>query len=334
VKAAVRACCWPDRAAITLLHVLEPPTAWGEVRPFDVYEQISRDATKSLTDWTQELAAKVSVPVREQIRVGRAGAQLLAAVDEDLPIVMELAGLIEQLASDEDVHVAVFESANPDYFLSHAELRLLQHVRDTGGYDGPGMPAYSALLERVRSLPIATIARVAGRARGGGAELMLAMDMSFGAIGRAYLSQMEIALGILPGGGGAPYLARRIGRARAMEICLGGGDLSAIEAERYGYLNRALPADQLGPFVDELAYRIASYPRRAIALNKAAVNLVEAGREAELVASGAWFAELVKAPEFDRRVAAFLGQSGQTAAGELASFAGWAERLSERPDAA
>lgn len=245
----------------------------------------------------------------------------------DMALAMELARLTEQLAHDDDVHAAVFDSANPDYFLSHADLRLLQHIRDTGGYDGGGLPAYSALLERVRGLPIATIARLDGRARGGGAELVLAMDMSFGAIDRAYLSQMEIALGMLPGGGGAPYLARRIGRARAMEICLGGGDLSALEAERYGYLNRALPAAELGPFVDELAYRIASYPRRAIALNKAAVNVVEAGREAELVASGAWFAELVKAPEFDRRVARFLAQGGETAAGERPDFATWAERL-------
>ncbi len=82
----------PDRAAVTLLHVLEPPTAWGEVRPFDVYEQISSHATKALKDWTQDLAAKLTAPVRQQVRVGRAGAQLLAAVDDDPTIDLVVMG--------------------------------------------------------------------------------------------------------------------------------------------------------------------------------------------------------------------------------------------------
>lgn len=245
----------------------------------------------------------------------------------DLPLAMELARLAEQLEHDEDVRVALFQSANPEFFLSHADLRLLQQVRDSGGYDRDEMPFYCGLLERFRNMPVACIARVEGRARGGGAEFVLAMDMSFGAVGRAFLSQMEIVLGILPGGGGAQFLARKIGRSRAMEICLGGGDFSALEAERYGYINRALPDGELGPYVDELAYRIASYSRRSIQLNKQAVNMVEAGRSPELITANTWFAELVKAPEFDRRVERFLDAGGQTPRGEFANFAEWAEKL-------
>ena len=245
----------------------------------------------------------------------------------DLAMVMELARLTEQLEQDEEVRVAVFDSKNPDYFLSHADLPLLQRVRDTGAYDRDEMPFYCALLERLRTLPIATIARVEGRARGGGAEFVLALDMSFAAIGRASLSQMEIVLGILPGGGGAQYLARKIGRSRAMEICLGGGDIPAVDAERYGYVNRALPADQIGSFVDELAYRIASYSRRSITLNKAAVNLHEAGRGSEFITNNKWFAELVKSSSFDQRVARFIDGGGQTKAGELSDFAEWAQKL-------
>jgi enoyl-CoA hydratase/carnithine racemase len=245
----------------------------------------------------------------------------------DLPMAMELSQLADRLERDDAVRVIVFRSANPEYFLSHADMRLLQQVRDSGGYDGDELPFYSALLERFRNMPIACIAQVEGRARGGGAEFVLAMDMSFAAVGRAFLSQMEIALGILPGGGGAQYLSRKVGRSRAMEICLGGGDFSALDAERYGYVNRALPAEELGPFVEELACRIASYPRRAIALNKAAVGQVEAGRLPELVTSSAWFAELVKAPEFDARVGRFLDAGGQTRNGELPNFSEWAGRL-------
>lgn len=246
----------------------------------------------------------------------------------DLPMTMDLARLCELLTGDDTVRVAVFQSSNRDYFLSHADLGLLQKARDEGLYDGDGVPFYSGLLERFRKMPKATVARLEGRARGGGAEFALALDMSFAAIGRATLSQMEIALGMLPGGGGARYLASRVGRARALEICLGGADLSAEEAEKYGLVNRALPADRMGPVVDELAYRIASYPAKAIALNKAAVDVGEADSCADLAATNALFAAAVKDPEFDRRVAAFLEKGGQTATGESADFATWAATLS------
>jgi len=245
----------------------------------------------------------------------------------DLPMSMDLARLYEALARDEAVKVAVFRSRNPDYFLSHADLPLLRRARDDGMYDGDGVPFYSGLLERFRKLPKATIACIEGRARGGGAEFALSLDMSFAATGRAWLSQMEVVFGMVPGGGGARYLARRAGRQRALEICLGGGDLSAEEAERYGYVNRALPPDRIGPFVDELAYRIASYPARSIALIKAAVDVNEADAAPDLIATNALFAESVKEPEFDRRVARFLEGGGQTAPGELASFAEWAGAL-------
>jgi enoyl-CoA hydratase/carnithine racemase len=245
----------------------------------------------------------------------------------DETLVPELWRLADLLEVDDRVRVVVFTSANPDYFLSHADFRLLQRLRAAGAYDGTEMPFYSALLERFRTMPKASIAQVEGRAHGGGAEFVLAMDMSFAAIGRASLSQMEVVMGILPGGGAAQYLARKIGRSRAMEICLGGGDFSAEEAERYGYVNRALPSDEIAAFVDELALRIASYPARSIALNKAAVNQFEHGRSAELIASNAWFAELVKAPEFDARVATFLAAGGQTRTGELRDWRDWAAQL-------
>lgn len=245
----------------------------------------------------------------------------------DTAMAMELSALAEQLEQDDAVRVVVFASANPDYFLSHADLRLLQQLRDRGFYDSDGMPFFTALLERFRRMPKATIAMLEGRARGGGAEFALAMDMSFGAIDRAFLSQMEIVLGILPGAGGAQYLARKLGRSRAMEICLSGTDFSAIDAERYGYINRALPATEIRPFVEQLAYLIASYPARSIALNKAAVNLNEDERAADLITNGKLFSELIKQPEFDARIGKFLGSGGETAAGELTDPGCWAKQL-------
>ncbi len=176
-------------------------------------------------------------------------------------------------------------------------------------------------------MPKATIAKIQGRARGGGAEFAMAMDMSFGAANSALLSQMEIIMGILPGGGAAQYLARKVGRSRAMEICLGGEDFKAIDAEKYGYINRAIPDDEIDFFVDDLAYRIASYPIEAIAHNKATVNLFESGREQEFITSNKWFSKLVKSSEFDNRVDKFFSQGGQTRNGELSNWKEWAEKL-------
>ena len=245
----------------------------------------------------------------------------------DLTSVTELVNLANIIELDNSIKVVVFQSANPDYFLSHADFRLLQEFRDQGMYDSDEMPLYSGLLEKFRTMPKVTIAKIQGRARGGGAEFILAMDMSFGAIQTALLSQMEIIIGILPGGGAAQYLARKVGRARAMEICLSGEDFTALEAEKYGYINRAIPDEAIDKFVNDLAFRIATYPTQAIAYNKATVNLFEAGREQEFITSNKWFAELVKNPEFDLRVEKFFSNGGQTKEGELPNWKEWAEKL-------
>ncbi|RED48655.1 enoyl-CoA hydratase/isomerase family protein [Aestuariispira insulae] len=245
----------------------------------------------------------------------------------DMSLVGEMVRLADLLEADDEVRVMVFQSANPDYFLSHAHFPLLQDFRDQGAYDSEEMPLYSGLLEKFRRMPKASIAKIEGRARGGGAEFAMAMDMCFAAEGKGMLSQMEIIIGILPGGGAAAYLARKLGRARAMEICLGGGDFEAALAAEYGYINRALPADELDGFVEELATRIASYAPEAIARNKAAVNLMEDDRQADFIANNRLFRDLVKGQDFDRRVELFLAQGGETRAGELADWKNWAERL-------
>jgi len=119
-------------------------------------------------------------------------------------------------------------------------------------------------------------------ARGGGSEFVLSLDMRFGALGRAVLAQPEVALGIIPGGSGTQRLPRLVGRGRALEIILGCDDVPADLAERYGYLNRALPTAELGPFVERLAFRIASFPAEAIALAKASVAAAELPTRAEV----------------------------------------------------
>jgi len=90
------------------------------------------------------------------------------------------------------------------------------------------------------------------------------MDMCFACLGQSGARQPEVAVGLVPGGGSTQRLPRLIGRGRALEVLLGCNDLSAELAERYGYINRALPADELTPFVETLARRIASFPAHAL----------------------------------------------------------------------
>jgi enoyl-CoA hydratase/carnithine racemase len=246
----------------------------------------------------------------------------------DMRLSMELDAVSRALEADPDIHVLVFESANPDYFLSHADLTVLQKARDAGAYsDTSRLGFFQQILERFRTMPKISIAQVEGRARGGGGELVLAMDMAF-ASPAARFSQMEILLGINPGGGGAQYLARKAGRARALELCVGGAEVSAEQAVDYGYVNRVLPKSALAPFVRDLAYRIASFPPAAIARNKANIVSAEGSIEAGLLEASRSFGELVSSAEFDRRVAAFLAAGGQTAKGARGDLAAFATKLS------
>jgi enoyl-CoA hydratase/carnithine racemase len=212
----------------------------------------------------------------------------------------EFEQLGRQLESDESVRVVVLQSALPDFFIAHSGL----------GRVGAASKIVSAtrsfrltqtIGERFRNMPKVSIAKVEGRARGGGSEITLAVDMCFAAIGKAVFGQPEVAIGLVPGGGATQRLPRLVGRGRALEVLLGCEDLSAELAERYGYINRALPAHELTPFVEKLAHRIASFPTHAIAHAKAAVDLGAFSSIAEGL--------LVEAHESDLSVASDVTQA-------------------------
>jgi enoyl-CoA hydratase/carnithine racemase len=212
----------------------------------------------------------------------------------------ELDRLGRDLEADKAVRVVVVQSALPDFFIAHSGLGRVGAASKTVS-ETRSFRLTQMIGERFRNMPKVTIAKVEGRARGGGSEIALAMDMSFAALGKATFGQPEVAVGLVPGGGSTQRLPRLMGRARALEVLLGCNDFSAELAERYGYINRALPADELTPFVDALARRIASFPAHTIAHVKKAVD---AGAFASL-AEGL----LVEAHESDRSVANELSQA-------------------------
>ncbi len=167
-------------------------------------------------------------------------------------------------------------------------------------------------------MPKVIIAKIEGRARGGGSEIALAADMCFAALGKAIFGHPEVAVGLVPGGGATQRLPRLIGRGRALEVLLGCNDLTAELADHYGYINRALPADELTPFVEELAHRIASFPAHAIAHAKAAVDDGAFGSMAEGLLVESHESDLSVASEVTQaRVKQALKAGAETHEGEL-----------------
>ncbi|MEM1438878.1 MAG: enoyl-CoA hydratase/isomerase family protein [Pseudomonadota bacterium] len=191
---------------------------------------------------------------------------------QGLPMLADLNQLAQKLEADSSVKVVVFQSAHDEIFVAHADTNFLKDMSAKAvSREETRLLDLQVVLERISKLPQATIAKIEGFARGGGHEFALACDMRFAARGKARFMQMEVGMGILPCGGGASRMARQIGLGKALEIVLGARDFDADEAEAYGTVNRALDAEEIGPFVDALARRIARWPAASINACKQAV---------------------------------------------------------------
>ncbi|PON18021.1 enoyl-CoA hydratase/isomerase family protein [Candidatus Entotheonella serta] len=191
---------------------------------------------------------------------------------QGIPMLDDLNRLAETLEGDRSVKVVVFQSAHPEIFVAHADTDFLKDMStEAVPREEVKLLYLQKVLQRISTVLQATIAKIEGFARGGGHEFALACDMRFAARGKAKFMQMEVGMGILPCGGGASRMARQVGLGRALEIILGARDFEADEAKFYGTVNKALDADKIGPYVDELANRIANFPAESIESCKRAV---------------------------------------------------------------
>lgn len=207
----------------------------------------------------------------------------------------------------------MFDSADPDFFIAHGDASRIAMLPDTLPPRSNHLSGLNLTLEAFRTMPKVSIAKLEGVARGGGCVFVLALDMRFGAIGKAVLGLPEIVLGLIPGGGGTQRLPRLMGRSRALEAILGGRDFPAELAEKYGYINRALLPDELTPFVEALAYRIASFPAESIALAKQAVLMaLEQPLVEGLLEESYLFHQSRVIPEAKERLTCFLQSDAQT----------------------
>ncbi len=214
-----------------------------------------------------------------QIRLKRSSSAYARITFDNPPLnvmgprlVQEFREIMAEVEADDEIKVLVFDSAVEGIFLNHSDFRA--DMKDlTSMPQGPtGLEAWPDILVRLTRLPVVSIALIRGRATGNGSELSLACDMSFASREKARLSQWEVGVGLVAGGGPMARLPRMIGRHRALEILLGSDDIGGDLAEAYGYVNRSLPDDKLDSFVEALATRIASFDKWAIANTKRLVN--------------------------------------------------------------
>jgi enoyl-CoA hydratase/carnithine racemase len=228
-----------------------------------------------------------------------------------------LQGLLARMDASPNLRVVVFESDNPDFYLAHFDLS--DEARNVGLLKtvGPsGLPTLIDTFVRLTKSPVVSIAKIRGRVRGVGSEFVLACDMRFASRENSVLAQVEVGAGVHPGGGGTERLPPLVGRGRALEIILGANDFDGEAAERYGYVNRALPDAELDGFVDVLARRIASFDRRPIAAAKNLVNQVSLPPADRLLEALNSFTTAMTWPETQRRFQALFNR-GLNKPGEI-----------------
>jgi enoyl-CoA hydratase/carnithine racemase len=223
----------------------------------------------------------------------------------DAAIFEGLQDLLARMETSLNLRVVVFESANPQFYLAHFDLTgKIGNIMTAVGPSG--LPILMDTFVRLTKSPVVSIAKIRGCVRGASSEFVLACDMRFASRENTRLGQPEVGVGVHPGGGGAERLPDLVGRGRALEIILGANDFDGETAERYGYVNRALPDTELDGFIDALARRIASFDRRAIAAAKNLVNQVSLPSADRLLDAITSFETTLTWPEPQQRIQALL----------------------------
>jgi enoyl-CoA hydratase/carnithine racemase len=226
---------------------------------------------------------------------------------------LELHRLLDQIEQDGRVAVVLFDSANPDYFLAHyaadADMSPLEALEPPAAQP---FLHWASLLIRLSKSPAVTISAIRGGARGAGSEFALATDIRFASRERAVLGQFEVGLAAIPGGAPSTRLPGIVGRGRALEIVLGGEDFDGELAERYGYVNRAIPDAEFVTFVDTYAQRVSRFDRRALTDIKGFVNAASLPDDLALTAEMRAFGEAIgREPALSLIPAAFAAGWGK-----------------------
>lgn len=220
--------------------------------------------------------------------------------------VVEFGKIMTAIEEDENLRVVVFDSAVEGFFLNHSDFTVKMEELTSLPQGPTGLEAWPDILVRITHAPVVSIAKIRGRATGNGSEISLACDMTFASREKALLSQWEVGIGMVAGGGPMTRLPRLIGRSRALEVLMSSEDIRGELAEAYGYVNRALPDADLDAFVDTLATRISHFDKWAIANTKRLVNAASLPPDVEMAAGWEACMASVARPSTQARIKSFI----------------------------
>jgi enoyl-CoA hydratase/carnithine racemase len=217
--------------------------------------------------------------ITQQLRVTRHSPRYWSVTFDNPPLnvmgpemVRQFQTLIDDIEADEGLKVVVFDSAVDGFFLNHSDFKASLDDLVSMPPGRTGLPPWPDFLVRLTRVPVVSIAKIRGRATGNGSEIALSCDMAFASREKAVISQWEVGVGMVAGGGPMARLPQLIGRNRAMEVLLGSDDITGAQAEAYGYVNRALPDAELDDYVEAFASRVARFDKWAIGQTKRLVN--------------------------------------------------------------
>jgi enoyl-CoA hydratase/carnithine racemase len=259
---------------------------------------------------TAKMASNKTAP---QIRLSKESSSYWRVTFANPPLnlmgpqfVTEFGKIVTAIEKDEDVRVVVFDSAVEGFFLNHSDFTVkLEELTELP--QGPtGLEAWPDILVRITRAPVVSICKIRGRATGNGSEILLASDMTFVSREKAVISQWEVGVGMVAGGGPMARLPRQIGRARALEVLMSSEDIDGDLAAAYGYVNRSLPDGELDAFVDALARRISLFDKWAISNTKRLVNAASLPADVEMAAGWEACIASVKRPATQARIKAFM----------------------------
>src|SRR4051812_19212212 len=216
---------------------------------------------KMMTDAKKKLLVDKTVAGHWKVVLDNPPINLIndSMYDELYDLVTEI-----EIEADAGLKVVTFESANPDFFIAH-----YSSAEPKSRF---GVPRWIEAAGRLAASSVLSIAVIRGRVRGGGSEFALGLDIRFASRERAVFGQPEVGTGLIPGGGALQRLPQLVGRARTLEIVLGGDDYDADTAERYGWINRAIPEAALDAFVANFVRRVVSFDKQALSAAKSFIN--------------------------------------------------------------
>lgn len=248
-----------------------------------------------------------------QIRVSKVSSAYWRVTFDNPPLnlmgpqfLVEFAPIITAIESDENLRVVVFDSAVEGFFLNHSDFTVKMEELMSLPQGPTGLEAWPDILVRIARAAVVSICKIRGRATGNGSEILLASDMTFISREKAVISQWEVGVGMVAGGGPMARLPRLIGRSRALEVLMSSDDIRADLAEAYGYVNRALPDVELDSFVDALATRISKFDKWAISNTKRLVNAGSLPADVEMAAGWDACMASVARPQTQANIKAFI----------------------------